>query len=79
MIQRLNILVNRENLGNTTIGGVNVDKQLREYRTGQGVPITGTYICQSGAKANFTKDDTFPQCPTSRKDTYWKRENENID
>ncbi|WP_010098705.1 hypothetical protein [Ornithinibacillus scapharcae] len=55
-----------------------MDKQLREYRTGQGVPITGNYICQSGAKAKFSKDDTFPQCPKSSEDTYWKHDNTDI-
>ena len=49
-------------------------EEVRAYRTGQGVPLAGTYLCQSGAKAQFTDQDKFPVCPVSNKDTYWEHE-----
>ncbi|WP_169749112.1 hypothetical protein [Ornithinibacillus californiensis] len=52
-----------------------MEKNLSEYRTGQGVPVEGTYICQSGAKATLNKEDLFPQCPVSNQDTYWNHDN----
>jgi hypothetical protein len=61
--------------GDTIFGGVLVEKELREYRTGQGVPVEGSYICQSGAKATLKKDDIFPQCPVSNQDTHWEHDN----
>lgn len=48
------------------------ERDLREYRTGQGVPLSGSYMCQSGATAKLSKDEAFPQCPVSKEDTYWK-------
>ncbi|WP_407269797.1 hypothetical protein [Radiobacillus sp. PE A8.2] len=48
----------------------------REYRTGQGVPATGDYICQSGKKATLNEKEHFPACPVSGKDTYWKHNNQ---
>ncbi|WP_169750792.1 hypothetical protein [Ornithinibacillus contaminans] len=53
-----------------------MEKDYREYRTGQGVPKSGSYICQSGAKANMNKDDKFPVCPDSGQDTYWQHDTE---
>ncbi|WP_176481867.1 hypothetical protein [Paucisalibacillus globulus] len=53
-----------------------MEKEFREYRTGQGVPVSGSYICQSGEKSSLNKNDTFPQCPISGQDTYWKHQNE---
>lgn len=46
----------------------------REYRTGQGVPKTGEYICQSGKRAKFNANEDFPACPVSNEETYWKHE-----
>ncbi|MEQ6377073.1 hypothetical protein RZN22_08365 [Bacillaceae bacterium S4-13-58] len=43
----------------------------REYRTGQGVPAKGEYICQSGERARFEQNEKFPVCPISGKDTTW--------
>jgi hypothetical protein len=57
-------------------GGVEMEKEYREYRTGQGVPKTGAYICQSGKKASIKKGENFPECPISGQDTYWKHEND---
>jgi len=51
-----------------------VAKEYREYRTGQGVPAAGTYICQSGAKAELSENDHFPVCPVSNEETYWKHD-----
>jgi hypothetical protein len=51
-----------------------VEKELREYRTGQGVPVEGSYTCQSGKKAILNKGDIFPQCPVSNQDTYWEHD-----
>ncbi|MFC2947058.1 hypothetical protein [Virgibacillus sediminis] len=48
----------------------------REYRTGQGVPHDGEFICQSGKKATLSKDDTFPSCPVSGSETTWKHKEE---
>ncbi len=63
-------------LGNNRGGGDKLEKEFREYRTGQGVPVSGSYICQSGEKSSLNKNDTFPQCPISGQDTYWKHQNE---
>lgn len=52
-----------------------MDKQYRPYRTGQGVPETGDYICQSGKKAKLNEKDEFPVCPVSGNETTWKHEN----
>lgn len=49
-------------------------ENYREYRTGQGVPETGEYLCQSGEKAKLNKDENFPSCPISDKETTWKPE-----
>ncbi|WP_179107210.1 hypothetical protein [Sediminibacillus massiliensis] len=49
-------------------------EQSREYRTGQGVPKTGNYLCQSGEMSTLKKDESFPSCPVSGKETYWKHE-----
>jgi hypothetical protein len=46
----------------------------REYRTGQGVPENGQYMCQSGEKATFKANEKFPTCPVSNKETYWKHD-----
>lgn len=48
-----------------------MDEQYREYRTGQGVPVSGEYICQSGKKATLNANDKFPACPVSGKETTW--------
>ncbi|MFS0672179.1 hypothetical protein [Ornithinibacillus sp. 179-J 7C1 HS] len=53
-----------------------MEKEFREYRTGQGVPVSGSYICQSGVSAKLNKDESFPRCPVSKKDTYWQHHNE---
>ncbi len=53
-----------------------LDRDLREYRTGQGVPLSGSYMCQSGATAKLSKNEVFPQCPVSKEDTYWKHHQE---
>lgn len=46
----------------------------REFRTGQGVPDKGEYVCQSGERATFNKNESFPVCPISGNETTWKRE-----
>ncbi|SET34636.1 hypothetical protein SAMN05421676_104119 [Salinibacillus kushneri] len=51
-------------------------EEYREYRTGQGVPLTGEYICQSGEIAKLNENDTFPKCPITGSETTWKHENE---
>ncbi|MEN2767411.1 hypothetical protein [Ornithinibacillus xuwenensis] len=53
-----------------------MENKYREYRTGQGVPKAGAYICQSGKKASMNKGENFPECPISGQDTYWKHEND---
>ncbi|WP_205520142.1 hypothetical protein [Virgibacillus doumboii] len=53
-----------------------MEDQFREYRTGQGVPASGDYICQSGEKAKLLENDDFPVCPISGKETTWKHNNE---
>lgn len=53
-----------------------MDKDYREYRTGQGVPASGTYTCQSGAKAELSEKDYFPLCPVSGEETYWKHDSD---
>ncbi|WP_205439427.1 hypothetical protein [Halobacillus ihumii] len=54
-----------------------MEEDYREYRTGQGVPKTGEYMCQSGEKVTFNKDEDFPVCPVSGKETYWKNHEDN--
>ncbi|MFC3038739.1 hypothetical protein ACFOGI_00540 [Virgibacillus xinjiangensis] len=51
-----------------------VKEDYREYRTGQGVPHDGEFICQSGKKATLAKHETFPSCPVSGNETTWKPE-----
>ncbi|WP_194841297.1 hypothetical protein [Salinibacillus xinjiangensis] len=51
-----------------------MEEDYREYRTGQGVPASGEYICQSGKKAEFNENDTFPVCPVSGEETTWKHD-----
>ncbi|WP_186578918.1 hypothetical protein [Aquibacillus kalidii] len=51
-----------------------MNNNYREYRTGQGVPESGHYICQSGKKAKLNKDDKFPACPVSGNETHWTHE-----
>ncbi|GAA0480050.1 hypothetical protein GCM10008986_00680 [Salinibacillus aidingensis] len=51
-------------------------EETREYRTGQGVPLTGEYICQSGEIAKLNENDSFPRCPVTGQETTWKHENE---
>ncbi|WP_185959660.1 hypothetical protein [Lentibacillus cibarius] len=53
-----------------------MDERYREFRTGQGVPKEGTYICQSGEKAKLSEQDEFPVCPISGNETYWKHDGE---
>lgn len=48
----------------------------RVYRTGQGIPVSAEYMCQSGEVRKFTKDDVFPVCPVSGEDTYWEHHEE---
>ncbi|GIO25908.1 hypothetical protein J43TS3_05190 [Ornithinibacillus bavariensis] len=50
------------------------NNEYREYRTGQGVPVSGSYICQSGKRTKLRKDDTFPACPDSGNETFWKHD-----
>lgn len=62
-------------LRDNTVGGVMMDNnEYREYRTGQGVPVSGSYICQSGKRTKLRKDDTFPACPDSGNETFWKHD-----
>lgn len=51
-----------------------MSENTREYRTGQGVPQNGQYICQSGAKATFDKNEKFPVCPISGEEATWTHE-----
>lgn len=51
-----------------------MDKEYREYRTGQGVPEKGEYICQSGEKAKLNEDENFPACPVNGNETTWKHD-----
>ncbi|MFD1040121.1 hypothetical protein ACFQ3N_17245 [Virgibacillus byunsanensis] len=53
-----------------------MDHKNREYRTGQGVPEAGEYICQSGKRGNFKEKEAFPVCPVSGEETYWKQDNQ---
>ncbi|MFP7492263.1 hypothetical protein SFC66_00645 [Terribacillus saccharophilus] len=46
----------------------------REYRTGQGVPQTGIYNCQSGERVEIKENDVFPRCPMKNEETTWIRE-----
>ncbi|MDL4843153.1 hypothetical protein [Aquibacillus rhizosphaerae] len=46
------------------------------YRTGQGVPINGEYVCQSGERRKFTEKDEFPSYPVSGQETTWHWENQ---
>ncbi|MFD2046531.1 YjzC family protein [Ornithinibacillus salinisoli] len=46
-------------------------QETREYRTGQGVPATGHYLCQSGKTVKISKGEKFPSCPVSSKETTW--------
>ncbi|MFC4559033.1 hypothetical protein ACFO3D_12605 [Virgibacillus kekensis] len=50
-----------------------MEENFREYRTGQGVPEKGQYICQSGKRAILNKDEDFPACPVTGDETTWKR------
>ncbi|WP_226037576.1 hypothetical protein [Aquibacillus saliphilus] len=43
----------------------------RIFNTGQGVPESGEYLCQSGERAKFNKNEEFPACPISGKETTW--------
>ncbi|MDY0395707.1 hypothetical protein ACFSMW_19790 [Virgibacillus halophilus] len=49
-----------------------MEKKERVYRTGQGIPVSGEYICQSGVRKTFKEDGLFPVCPTSGKETHWE-------
>lgn len=49
-------------------------EEYREYRTGQGVPAEGYYMCQSGEKTKLNKDEKFPACPVNGDETTWKHE-----
>ncbi|MEC5425205.1 hypothetical protein QGM71_17100 [Virgibacillus sp. C22-A2] len=51
-----------------------MDEHNRQYRTGQGVPKKGEYLCQSGKRVTFKDNDEFPVCPVSGEDTFWKHE-----
>jgi|GEM_PF-2882961 len=51
----------------------------REYRTGQGVPVSGEYLCQSGAKARLGENDTFPVCPVTNDESTWTHHHVKID
>lgn len=51
-----------------------LSNDTREYRTGQGVPQTGVYICQSGERVEIKENDVFPVCPTKGEETTWKHE-----
>ncbi|MFZ3579854.1 hypothetical protein [Virgibacillus sp. DJP39] len=50
------------------------EEKYRKYRTGQGVPVEGEYICQSGKRAKLNIRDNFPVCPLSNKETTWTHE-----
>lgn len=41
----------------------------REYRTGQSVPSSEQFICQSRKKSTLQKNNTSPACPTRGKET----------
>lgn len=45
-----------------------------KYRTGQGVPVGGEYLCQSGKKVTFNKGEDFPMCPVTGEETTWTHE-----
>ncbi|MCP8617655.1 hypothetical protein [Salirhabdus salicampi] len=49
-------------------------EQMRQYRTGQGVPKKGKYICQSGRRVELRENETFPYCPVSKEETSWVHE-----
>jgi hypothetical protein len=51
-----------------------VDRNREIYRTGQGVPKEGEYVCQSGERVTLRSEEDFPMCPVSGKETTWKRE-----
>lgn len=51
-----------------------MEDNYREYRTGQGVPESGQYICQTGKTAKLSEKDDFPSCPVSGDETFWKRD-----
>jgi hypothetical protein len=51
-----------------------LSNDTREYRTGQGVPQTGVYICQSGERVEIKENDVFPVCPAKGEETTWKHE-----
>ncbi|UOR11889.1 hypothetical protein [Halobacillus amylolyticus] len=51
-----------------------MDDDYREYRTGQGVPEKGEYLCQSGERVRFNENEEFPVCPVSGEETTWKHE-----
>ncbi|GAB3061365.1 hypothetical protein [Virgibacillus ainsalahensis] len=53
-----------------------MDKKHREFRTGQGVPETGQFICQSGERVTLDKNEEFPACPITGDETTWKNEDE---
>jgi hypothetical protein len=54
--------------------GKKMPENVREYRTGQGVPKSGEYLCQSGERVKLKADQEFPVCPISGEDTTWKDE-----
>lgn len=49
-------------------------KNVEVYRTGQGVPVSGEYRCQSGNSLRLNHNDAFPVCPASGTDTTWTHE-----
>lgn len=49
-----------------------MEKEERVYRTGQGIPVSGQYMCQSGIRKKLNKDDVFPVCPVSGNETNWE-------
>ncbi|UOQ92101.1 hypothetical protein MUO14_16585 [Halobacillus shinanisalinarum] len=53
-----------------------MDENYREYRTGQGVPKTGEYLCQSGERVKFNDNEDFPVCPVSGEETTWKHDDQ---
>ncbi len=53
------------------IGGDRMKEKNRIFNTGQGVPESGEYLCQSGERAKFNKNEEFPACPISGKETTW--------
>lgn len=55
---------------------MNEKQEEREYRTGQGVPKSASYQCQSGERHVFSENDEFPTCPVTDEDTVWKHHDE---